>query len=347
MRKNARQAYGVAKWAGHQSSAESWGTGRAVARIPRVPGGGTHRAGQGAFGNMCRGGRMFSPLRVWRRWHRKVLKGQKRYAVASALAASAVPALVMARGHQISNIPEIPLVVANEAVEGLAKTKKAQALIKKIHADDDILKVKNTLVHRNGKGKYRNRPYKERVGPLLIHGSTTSNIAPAFRNLPGLEIVSVHKLNLLRLAPGGHLGRFVIWTRSAFDQLDKVWGTLKTASVTKKGYKLPRTILANSDVHRIIRSDEIQSVIRPKKTIVKRRKYVNPLTNKTRLAKLNPYQPIFAQVEKARAESAHAKRLKATEARKTAKPSTGKPQTGKSYLKKKRTSAFVKLLTAQ
>jgi large subunit ribosomal protein L4e len=52
MRKNGRQPYAVAKWAGHQTSAESWGTGRAVARIPRVPGGGTHRAGQGAFGNV-------------------------------------------------------------------------------------------------------------------------------------------------------------------------------------------------------------------------------------------------------------------------------------------------------
>lgn len=38
--------------AGHQTSAESWGTGRAVARIPRVRGGGTHRSGQGAFGNV-------------------------------------------------------------------------------------------------------------------------------------------------------------------------------------------------------------------------------------------------------------------------------------------------------
>ena len=52
MNKNKRQAYAVSKYAGHQSSAESWGTGRAVSRIPRVPGGGTHRAGQGAFGNV-------------------------------------------------------------------------------------------------------------------------------------------------------------------------------------------------------------------------------------------------------------------------------------------------------
>ena len=89
----------------------SWGTGRAVARIPRVPGGGTSRSGQGAFGNMCRGGRMFAPTKVWRKWHKKISTNQRRYAVTSALAASAVPALVMARGHKIDNVPEFPLVV--------------------------------------------------------------------------------------------------------------------------------------------------------------------------------------------------------------------------------------------
>ena len=102
--KNKRQPYAVKFEAGMQSSAESWGTGRAVSRIPRVPGGGTHRAGQGAFGNMCRGGRMFAPTKTWRRWHRKVNINQKRYAVASALAASALPSLVLARGHRIEKV---------------------------------------------------------------------------------------------------------------------------------------------------------------------------------------------------------------------------------------------------
>ncbi|XP_022169293.1 60S ribosomal protein L4-B, partial [Myzus persicae] len=97
--KNSRQPYAVSKLAGHQTSAESWGTGRAVARIPRVRGGGTHRSGQGAFGNMCRGGRMFAPTRVWRRWHRKINVTQKRYATVSAIAASGVPALVMSKGN--------------------------------------------------------------------------------------------------------------------------------------------------------------------------------------------------------------------------------------------------------
>ena len=109
--KNKRQPYCVNKYAGKMPSAASWGTGRAVSRIPRVQGGGTQRSGQAAFGNMCRGGRMFAPTRVWRKWNRKINLNQRRYAVASALAASAVPPLVMARGHKIDEVPEMPLVV--------------------------------------------------------------------------------------------------------------------------------------------------------------------------------------------------------------------------------------------
>lgn len=50
--------------AGRQTSARSWGTGRAVARIPRVRGSGTFRCGQAALGNMCRGGHMYAPTKV-------------------------------------------------------------------------------------------------------------------------------------------------------------------------------------------------------------------------------------------------------------------------------------------
>merc|ERR1712137_894535 len=130
LNKNSRQAYAVSVGAGYQTSAESWGTGRAVASIPRVPGGGTHRAGQAAFGNMCRGGGMFAPTKVWRRWHRRVNLNQKRMAVCAALAASALPSLVMARGHNIDNVPEVPLVVANDAFSGMEKTKAAVALLR-------------------------------------------------------------------------------------------------------------------------------------------------------------------------------------------------------------------------
>merc|ERR1711872_783485 len=118
---NRRQPYAVSRKAGHQTSTESWGTGRAVARIPRVRGGGTHRSGQAAYGNMCRGGRMFAPTKTWRRWHRKINVNQKRYALCSAIAASAIPALVMSKGHRIEQIPEVPLVMSDK-IESVKKS---------------------------------------------------------------------------------------------------------------------------------------------------------------------------------------------------------------------------------
>lgn len=54
-----------------------------------------------------------------------------RYAIVSALAASALPSLVMARGHRISNVPEVPLVV-DDSSESITKTAKAVALLKKV-----------------------------------------------------------------------------------------------------------------------------------------------------------------------------------------------------------------------
>ena len=36
--------------------------------------------------------------------------------------------------------------------------------------------------------------------------------------------LSTEDVPCMQLAPGGHLGRFIIWTRSAFDRLDEVFG---------------------------------------------------------------------------------------------------------------------------
>ncbi|VAH19382.1 unnamed protein product [Triticum turgidum subsp. durum] len=167
---NSRQPYAVSRKAGHQTSAESWGTGRAVSRIPRVGGGGTHRAGQGAFGNMCRGGRMFAPTRIWRKWHRRVNVRLRRVAVASALAATAVPAIVTARGHRIESVPEFPLVVSDSA-EGIEKTSQAIKVLKQLGAYADAEKAKDSVGIRPGKGKMRNRRYINRKGPLIVYGS--------------------------------------------------------------------------------------------------------------------------------------------------------------------------------
>ncbi|KAJ3055919.1 hypothetical protein HK097_008728 [Rhizophlyctis rosea] len=288
--KNKRQAYAVSVKAGHQTSAESWGTGRAVARIPRVSGGGTHRAGQAAFGNMCRGGRMFAPTKTWRKWHVKVNQNQKRYATVSALAASAVPSLVLARGHKIEKVQEIPLVIGN-GVESLTKTKAAVSLLKAVEAFTDVEKVANSKKLRAGVGKLRNRRHRQRRGPLVIYGED-QGIVKAFRNIPGVELANVSRLNLLQLAPGGHLGRFVIWTQSAFEQLDALYGSVDTPATLKKDYTLPQPIISNPDLPRLINSDEIQAVVRPAGQAIVKRPFTqrkNPLRNTGVLVRLNPY----------------------------------------------------------
>ncbi|EOD49179.1 60s ribosomal protein l4 [Neofusicoccum parvum] len=302
MAKNKRQPYAVSEKAGHQTSAESWGTGRAVARIPRVSGGGTHRAGQAAFGNQCRSGRMFAPTKVWRKWHQKVNVGQKRFATASALAASSSPALLLARGHQVSTVPEVPLVVSSTAFANaaIAKTSAAVALLKAVGAGADVEKVKNSKKLRAGKGKLRGRRHRQRRGPLVVYDpeSDGKELVTAFRNIPGVETSSVYSLNLLQLAPGGHLGRFIVWTSSAFQALDKIYGSTTEPSALKKDFLLPSAVVKQADIAAIINSSEIQSVLRPvkgsaitKRTVVQKK---NPLVNKQVLLRLNPYAKQFA-----------------------------------------------------
>jgi len=307
--KNARQSYGVNMKAGMQQSAISWGTGRAVSRIPRVCGGGTHRSGQGAFGNQCRGGRMFNPTKQWRKWTAKTNNNERRVAVCSALAASAVPALLMARGHRVSSLQEVPLVVANE-VESMAKTKEALALLKTVKAMEDVDHVKDSRKIRRGTGKMRNRRYVERKGPLVVYANN-NGIEQGFRNIPGVEIACVDRLNLLKLAPGGHLGRFVIWTQAAFEKLDSIFGTYTAASDVKKTFSLPRTIMNNSDLARIINSDEIQTKVRAaREGFAKPSQKRNPLKNLGTMLKLNPYIAQVKRAETAAAEVSASKKRK-------------------------------------
>jgi len=310
MSKNKRQARAVSIYAGKQVSASSWGTGRAVARIPRVGGGGTSRSGQGAFGNMCRGGRMFAPTKTWRKWHRKINTTQKRYAVASALAASAVPALVMARGHRIDEVPEIPLVLDTE-LEATSLTSRAVDILTAVGAYDDVERAIDSKQIRAGKGKLRNRRYTLRRGPLIVYADNSS-CEKAFRNLPGVDLCNVNSLNLLTLAPGGHMGRFIIWSQSAVDALSTIYGD--------EGKNIPQHSMANADIARIINSDEVQSVLNPAKRNGGRHlRKKNPTKNLQALEMLDPYAAAARKAE-TRAVQARAGKKSAALSKKRAGP---------------------------
>ncbi|KAA8518809.1 hypothetical protein F0562_016417 [Nyssa sinensis] len=218
-----------------------------------------------------------------------------------------VPSLVMARGHRIETVPEIPLVISDSA-ESVEKTSGAIKILKEVGAYPDAEKAKDSHSIRPGKGKMRNRRYISRKGPLIVYGTEGSKLVKAFRNIPGVEVANVERLNLLKLAPGGHLGRFIIWTKSAFEKLDSIYGSFEKPSEKKKGYVLPRSKMVNADLARIINSDEVQSVVRPIKKDVKRAPMKkNPLKNLNTLLKLNPY----AKTARRMALLAEAQRVKA------------------------------------
>ena len=311
--KNRRQGHAVFWKAGQEHSAESWGTGRAVARIPRISGSGTSRSGQATFGNMCRKARMFAPLKIWRKWHRKVNVTQRRHAVAAALAASACTPLVMARGHHISNVPELPLVV--DSVAG-STTKSLLSTLVSLGLGDDLHKVRRSKQLRSGTGKYRNSRYVMRKGPLIVYTKESEAVKQAARNLPGVDTCDVHRLNILQLAPGGHLGRLVVFTADAFKALTAVFGSYRNTSLEKAGYHLQRNVMTCADLARIINSDQVQSKLREVRQSVRAHDKTkkNPLKNKALMNRLNPFAKkqaeILAKQEKER-QSKRAAALKA------------------------------------
>jgi len=201
----------------------------------------------------------------------------------------------MARGHKIEQITEVPLIVADD-VQTITKTKQAIAVLKKLKAYTEVEKVKSSKTVRAGQGKNRNRRYRQRLGPLVVY-KQDKGIVRAFRNVPGVQTMNISRLNLLQLAPGGQVGRFVIWTQSAFEELGKRFGNAGVSSVLKRRngatYHLPRTVMTNTDLARIIDSDEVQRVVRapsikPRKT--KRALYKkNPFKNFQAMVALNPH----------------------------------------------------------
>jgi large subunit ribosomal protein L4e len=254
-----RQPYAVSKDAGMQHSARSWGTGRAIARCPRVAGSGTRRAGQGAFANFCRKGRMAHPTKTTRRWARKVTLRTRAIAKAMAIASSADARLVEARGHRISKLKGmIPLIVSDD-IQKIRKTKDAVRVLKSFGLEEELEKVKDSKRIRPGKGKMRNRRHVKKKGVLIVH--TDPSDLFAFRNIEGVDLMNINNPNIFELAPGGTLGRLILWTESAFEMLDGLFGGFEREGTIFKGFKLPSHITSHDDLEELFYSDEVQAVL--------------------------------------------------------------------------------------
>merc|ERR1712115_620901 len=157
----------------------------------------------------------------------------------------------------------------------------------------------------------RNRRTVMKRGPLVIYDQD-QGLTKAFRNIPGVDCIQVNNLNLLKLAPGGHVGRFCIWTEGAFKKLDGLYGTWRKPSSEKVGWNLPQPKMANTDLSALLKSEAIRKVLRAPNRKVKRAVVkTNPLKNIRTMLQLNPY----AAVTKKNAELAAAANLRAKAAK--------------------------------
>lgn len=209
------QPKGRDPYAGKRTTAESWGVGHGLSRVPRL-----RDSSRAAFAPGTVGGRLAHPPVVEKRIYKKIPKKEKRLALFSAIAATAQKEIVEARGHIITGIPDLPLVVTDD-FESIKKAKDLKKVLINLGVWSDIERVKESIKVRSGKGKMRGRRIKMAVGPLIVI-SKNDGIVEAARNLPGVDVVNVKDLNPELLAPGTHPGRLTIWTSSSIEELRKV-----------------------------------------------------------------------------------------------------------------------------
>ena len=198
--------------AGKRTTAESWGVGLGIARVPRL-----RDVRRAAFAPGTVGGRATHPPVKEKKIYKKIPHKEKRLALFSAIAATGIRETVAARGHIIDDVLDLPLV-ATDDLQTLKRTKDVEEAFKNLGVWPDIYRVKESIKVRAGKGKMRGRRKKMAVGPLIVV-SENDGILKAARNIPGVDVSTVRDLNVELLAPGTNPGRLTIWTNSSIEAL--------------------------------------------------------------------------------------------------------------------------------
>ena len=212
------QPQGRDPMAGKRTTAESRGTGSAIARVPRIKGG----SGRAAFAPSTVKGRQPHPPRAEKKILKSIPKKEAKLALFSAIAATAQKDTVATRGHKIEDVLQIPLIVDN-AIEGLTRANEVEETLTNLKVIKDITRVRDSRKIRAGKGKHRGRKMKQAVGPLIVVVEN-KGIVNAASNVPGVEVTTVANLNTEMLAPGTQPGRLTLWTNGAIEKLDKLYG---------------------------------------------------------------------------------------------------------------------------
>ncbi len=192
--------------------------GQGISRTPRkiMSRNGTNMNWVGAFAPNTVGGRKAHPPKASKIWAQKINVKERRKAIRSALAATLVADLVKDRGHRVPAKYPFALAADTEKLQHTADVAKLFALL---GLDAELARTANEGV-RAGRGKMRGRRAKKRAGPLLVV-SGKCPLAHAARNIPGVDVADVRRLNAAMLAPGAHPARLTIFTDKAIEVLAK------------------------------------------------------------------------------------------------------------------------------
>ncbi|MCX8190379.1 MAG: 50S ribosomal protein L4 [Candidatus Diapherotrites archaeon] len=209
----------VAEYRGRRAlPAQNRGINVEHARLPRLKNRGSLLASRVGNVPQAVGGRAAHPPKVEKIIFEKINKKEKKKALISAIAYTKELEHVSKR-HKIKKGLALPVVVEN-SIEGLRKTKEIVDLFSKIGLLEDIEYAKEKTKKRSGKGKMKGRRLKKKKSLLLV----TSKECPVYkaaRNLVGVDIVPVRKLNAEVLAPGGQPGRLTMWSEDAIKKVSE------------------------------------------------------------------------------------------------------------------------------
>ncbi|MCS7138577.1 MAG: 50S ribosomal protein L4 [Crenarchaeota archaeon] len=205
------QPQGRDPMAGKRTTAESWGVGYGIARVPRT------ERGVARFAPMTVKGRLAHPPRVEKKIRKNINKKEYRKAFLSALSATFNREIVKKRGHRLGEV-KIPIVFTQD-IENLSKTREVIRLLEKIGLDKELERIYGRPKIRGGKSKWRGRRLRRRVGPLIIVSSMKASIVKSASGIPGVDVKTPNRVSVMDLAPGGHPGRLTIWSLPALNKM--------------------------------------------------------------------------------------------------------------------------------
>lgn len=204
---NRKQDYGADEYAGMRTPAESFGSGRGQAHVPR-------EGGKGRRVPQTVGGRPAHPPKPEKDRSLSMNNKARQKAVRSAIAATTDAEIVADRGHEFDDDVELPMVVSDD-FEDVHKTKEAAEMLDALGLGADIERADETKI-KAGQGSARGRKYTRPKSVLFI---TSEEPSRAARNLAGTDVTTAAELNAEDLAPGTHPGRLTVWTESAVEEV--------------------------------------------------------------------------------------------------------------------------------